>query len=301
MFKFAILFVIICVVWALPQETNEASILKTPVNNSTELNDTKNRLDWLESQQAILQNAQFRIEASLYYNNLTWNKLIPEYFQERWNNAENNLENLEAAQHLIQEYLETYRSDFEKLQNNTERQLSDLQNTSSRTENSIETKNLAWEKVVPQDLTARLARIESQVKETLSKVTATQQIPPNFVKIGTRYFYIEKSIKLNWFGASHFCRRMGGDLATIENEMEQSLLRIKLTKSPYWIGITDLEQENVFVSAATGKRAPFLKWAPNEPNNDNNQDCVTLKSYQDMDDNWCTRELYFVCQANTNK
>ncbi|KAH8275820.1 hypothetical protein KR026_007477, partial [Drosophila bipectinata] len=159
-----------------------------------------------------------------------------------------------------------------------------------------ETKTLYWQKIIPQDLTGRLTQIESQVKETLSKVT--KQIPPNFVKIGTRYFYIEKSIKHNWFGASHFCRRLGGDLATIENEQELNDIRARLTRDPYWIGITDLDKENEFIAAPTGKRASLLKWAPGEPNNDNNQDCVTLKSYQNMDDNWCTRELYFICQAN---
>lgn len=300
MFKFGILFVVICVVGTLPRETNGASIMEAPGNNSTKSNDTEIRLDWLESRQKILKNAQFRIETSLVFNNLTWNILIPEEFKQRWNNAERNLEKLEGGQNIIEEYLKTYRSDFEKLQNNTERQLSDLQNSSSRIDKSIETKNLSWEKVIPMDLTARLTIIESQVNKTLSRVTVTQQIPPSFVKIGSRYFYIEKSIKLNWFGASHFCRRLGGDLATIENEQELSGLRIKLTTDPYWIGITDLEKEKVFVSTATGKRAPFLKWASGEPNNSKEQDCVTLERNQDMDDNWCTKELHFVCQANTN-
>ncbi|XP_037729545.1 accessory gland protein Acp29AB-like, partial [Drosophila subpulchrella] len=141
---------------------------------------------------------------------------------------------------------------------------------------------------------ARLDRIEGQL-ETLKKV-----IPPNFEKIGSRYFYFERRVKQNWFAAANICRQLGGALASIQSDEELTAIKHHPKRDyeeHYWLDINDLAAENTFVSSTSGHNAPFLKWASTEPNNLNKlEHCVDLY-WEHMYDNYCTKMYYFICQS----
>ncbi|XP_068159524.1 accessory gland protein Acp29AB-like [Drosophila tropicalis] len=87
------------------------------------------------------------------------------------------------------------------------------------------------------DIQARLDKLETQLKEQQQKVATnatgstdqecstltrkpTKEILKNFEKLGSKYYYIEKFHIVNWFAALHTCRRMGGHLASFQNEEE---------------------------------------------------------------------------------
>ncbi|XP_022214921.2 C-type lectin 37Db-like [Drosophila obscura] len=121
-----------------------------------------------------------------------------------------------------------------------------------------------------------------------------------FVQIGSRFFYIEQHHRVNWFSATSICRQMGGYLASPRSEDELNGIKEKLTRDRYyWLGISDLGNEGLFLSVATGKMASFLKWSSGEPNNrGKNERCVELRSDFLMNNNACTFKTYFICEAS---
>ncbi|XP_017129303.1 accessory gland protein Acp29AB-like [Drosophila elegans] len=123
-------------------------------------------------------------------------------------------------------------------------------------------------------------------------------IPPGFERIGKGYYYIEHNILVGWDLARSTCNSFGGILASIRDEEELNLIQAKLRRDThYWIGINDRESEGKFVSLASGEPHTFLKWAVNQPNNLENQDCVTLYNGE-MFDFSCPTEYYFICQVD---
>ncbi|KAH8263440.1 hypothetical protein KR044_009196, partial [Drosophila immigrans] len=128
-----------------------------------------------------------------------------------------------------------------------------------------------------------------------------QDIPPGppFQKIGSKYYYIEESEEVNWFGAVHRCLAMGGHLVSIQNLDEFNAIKEKLQAyKDYWIDINDLDKEGEFISIATGRKAAYFNWQESEPNNAaNNEDCGELYfavNYR-MNDDTCNKEQLFIC------
>ncbi|XP_070074668.1 uncharacterized protein [Drosophila takahashii] len=97
----------------------------------------------------------------------------------------------------------------------------------------------------------------------------SKPIPEQFEKIGTRYFYIERNLKKNWFEAAATCHQMGGYLAGIKSEEELLTIKTELKEgSWYWLGINDLMTAGQFLSVASGKPAEILAWRSDSPNNE---------------------------------
>ncbi|XP_037931039.1 C-type lectin 37Da-like [Teleopsis dalmanni] len=127
----------------------------------------------------------------------------------------------------------------------------------------------------------------------------------SFTKIGNNYYYIEQTNVVNWHKAVDTCRRMGADLATIRyNDQIISLSNYLLSKGYrnfYWIAGNDLAEQGNFYWISNGRRMTYAKWTPGEPNNfGGNEHCVHLQEPTGgytMNDNDCSRLLYFICQA----
>nr|XP_044252110.1 uncharacterized protein LOC123003509 [Drosophila takahashii] len=101
----------------------------------------------------------------------------------------------------------------------------------------------------------------------------SKPIPEQFEKIGTRYFYIERNLKKNWFEAAATCHQMGGYLAGIKSEEELLTIKTELKEgSWYWLGINDLMTAGQFLSVASGKPAEILAWRSDSPNNERSDD-----------------------------
>lgn len=152
-------------------------------------------------------------------------------------------------------------------------------------------------------LLAKINDFESRFQAVQAQFSSLQEMlrrirRPEFKKIGSKSYFIENNLTVNWFEASCICCRKGGHLADIESEEELSAITKIIEDKTYWIGYNDLETDDIFVSSATGKKAAFLKWASGEPNNSQgNQDCVTLLNRKHMDDDCCrTSSRNFICQ-----
>ncbi|XP_070068196.1 accessory gland protein Acp29AB-like [Drosophila takahashii] len=141
----------------------------------------------------------------------------------------------------------------------------------------------------------------TEIKESIKTLSASfqtkprmREIPPQFEKIGRRFFYIERESRQNWFAASNTCRKMGGHLATIQDQEEMDAIAPKIRDSIYWVDITDLAKEGEHVSSLTGRRPPFYNWKKGEPA-PINEHCVNFYTAE-MCDARCNAEFFFICQ-----
>ncbi|KAH8412725.1 hypothetical protein KR009_004917, partial [Drosophila setifemur] len=126
--------------------------------------------------------------------------------------------------------------------------------------------------------------------------TTLKPISVNFQKFGSRSFYLEHNLWLNWTDSAKTCRQMGGQLASIDNEEELAAITGRLNKQCYWLGINDLATEGDYVLGNSEKVAPFLKWEAGQPNNQgNNEDCIILFGGFMFDTN-CDKTFNFICQ-----
>ncbi|XP_070069637.1 accessory gland protein Acp29AB-like [Drosophila takahashii] len=163
------------------------------------------------------------------------------------------------------------------------------------------------QQVNSKDFEERLGNLDSQlaaIKEILTNnkptVTTEKIRSPKFELIGSRYFYIETSYKLNWHGAANQCRQMGGHLATFKDEEELILVQSRKSLSnPIWLGINCLSQRHDHVSLASGKHASFLNWALDEPDaRGDDIRCVALNWKFAMYYYYCNDMKNFICQAD---
>lgn len=121
-----------------------------------------------------------------------------------------------------------------------------------------------------------------------------------FIQLGSKYYYIEKELKLNWHEALDKCHKMGGHLASPQNQEEIDAFNQRLSGlHRYWIDVTSQFKEDEYVSVTKGTKANFLRWAEGEPTKDGK--CVDIRTYNGkttMNDNTCSVNLFFICEKS---
>ncbi|XP_017068742.1 C-type lectin 37Db [Drosophila eugracilis] len=154
-----------------------------------------------------------------------------------------------------------------------------------------------------EELRQRLDTVEKQLaaqQQTISNLMLApakkaKEIPKIFQKIGTGFYYIEQIKKMNWFAAGEYCRRIGGHLASIQNDDELNAITDKLPSSAdFWIDINDLADTNTYVSSTSGNKANYINWGVDQPTNDD-EHCVLINEL--MFDRGCFHFQHFICQA----
>ncbi|XP_016956457.1 accessory gland protein Acp29AB [Drosophila biarmipes] len=127
------------------------------------------------------------------------------------------------------------------------------------------------------------------------KVIRRNEIPPIFKKIGYSHLYIEKKETADWFTATSKCHKLGGHLATIQNEVELNAIHNEVNiRERIWLGITDLAKFGDWVSLSTGTTPTFLKWAKHSPEAETNQRCLFLEG--EMKDGSCSQKYIYICE-----
>ncbi|KAH8249785.1 hypothetical protein KR032_012364, partial [Drosophila birchii] len=119
-----------------------------------------------------------------------------------------------------------------------------------------------------------------------------------FTKIGSKYYYISDSEKLDWFDARDRCRDMDAHLVSIKNYKEWDAITDHLTHcKSYWVDIRNTDDE--FMSDTTGMEAPFLKWDLGQPKMKYDYECVKLRrKCHRMKTKYCSQENYYICEAD---
>ncbi|XP_043950018.1 accessory gland protein Acp29AB-like [Drosophila biarmipes] len=217
--------------------------------------------------------------------------------------------------------------------NTCELKLNKTQATLDRVENQLTAAQIKMEskwtnltQAIPQDLGERLLRIEgnqtalagelqAMKNSTESQLTAMQDtlsnvdrrtLLQNYQRIGTRLFYIEHNLYVNWFTANEICAEIGGHLAAFKNDQEFNGIAQQLKRDNYWLGISDPQQKGEFTTVATGKRPPFFSWRSDEPNyrkfGRSDEHCVYVHGVMNyMVVLSCFTDLFhFICQADND-
>ncbi|KAK2829623.1 hypothetical protein Q7C36_017613 [Tachysurus vachellii] len=94
--------------------------------------------------------------------------------------------------------------------------------------------------------------------------------------------YILFSDKMNWDSSRISCQKLGGDLAIIKSKEEHDLISglvSKIASSLFWIGLTDAENEGVWLwidGTPLNKNLSWWKYTPDDwkQNNPLGEDCV---------------------------
>ncbi|XP_016956571.1 accessory gland protein Acp29AB [Drosophila biarmipes] len=130
------------------------------------------------------------------------------------------------------------------------------------------------------------------------KIKNLGMLNPKFEKIGSRYFYIEKYVRQDWFDAWQKCREIGGHLAFPQNEAELHLIYKKLEPRWYWIDLSDLVDVHKWRSLLTGQDAPFpLVWNPGEPKKNGSQERCVFAYANKLSTVHCDYRCLYICQA----
>ncbi|XP_017058913.1 C-type lectin domain family 3 member A-like [Drosophila ficusphila] len=151
------------------------------------------------------------------------------------------------------------------------------------------------------NLQTKLEAIERQLSAMQELPSKAKKEPINthlYERIGSKWIYVERKNCRNWEQAEAFCRGINGHLITIQNDSELRAVGEKLLGyADYWLGINDVAKEGEFVSVASGKPAPFLKWEYLQPDNWNGkQNCVLIRTGK-MYDSDCRSYKLFICEA----
>ena len=106
---------------------------------------------------------------------------------------------------------------------------------------------------------------------------------------------------MTWEGATRACSDMGGGLAVPDSSEEHQFIWKMFTGSVQegnvWTGCTDKEEEGKYVHS--GQQCHYLEWAPGEPYDGENQDCIVLwRKHQGlMDDDGCNLSCFVICES----
>uniref|UniRef100_A0A6P4F2Y6 Accessory gland protein Acp29AB-like n=1 Tax=Drosophila rhopaloa TaxID=1041015 RepID=A0A6P4F2Y6_DRORH len=143
---------------------------------------------------------------------------------------------------------------------------------------------------------AEQVRIDGQLEDLRINI---EKFSPTFEKIGSRFFYIEKRSRQNWFSAANICRQKGGYLASIQSAEEFALILPRLNEDvAFWLDINDWSNQGEYISTSSGQEAPFLKWQEFQPSSmENSQRCVSVIE-GNMRVESCGSKNYFICQSD---
>ncbi|GMH61378.1 hypothetical protein TrST_g6698 [Triparma strigata] len=110
---------------------------------------------------------------------------------------------------------------------------------------------------------------------------------------------------VDWHTARADCISQGGDLISISNAAEQAIVMNVISAnggapSNAWIGLNDFTVEHQWDWPDSCSSNPYKQWAPGEPNNAGNEDCVEIYGsghslFGQWNDFYCTSQRQYLC------
>ncbi|XP_015209614.1 lactose-binding lectin l-2-like [Lepisosteus oculatus] len=121
--------------------------------------------------------------------------------------------------------------------------------------------------------------------------------PPGWESFRNRCFQYVAQEK-PWAEAETECIRLGGNLASVHSEEENTFL-VQLIKSkrpyPAWLGGSDCQKEGTWLWS-DGSKWDYTKWNPTEPNSSGVENCIhTFWAQLNWNDIACNNRYPFIC------
>lgn len=120
---------------------------------------------------------------------------------------------------------------------------------------------------------------------------------PDGVMVGEKIFKSDRN-RGNFDTAEATCSDWGGTLASPRNPAENSAVQriVELANAKALLGISDMATEGKF-EYLNGESIQYSNWAPGEPNNAGNEDCVDIHSDGRWHDTNCgIHDKLIVCE-----
>ncbi|XP_057700027.1 type-2 ice-structuring protein-like isoform X2 [Corythoichthys intestinalis] len=119
--------------------------------------------------------------------------------------------------------------------------------------------------------------------------------PAGWNKYKDRCYFFDNNAKI-WVDAEAACQGMGGNLASVRSDDENTFLRTLTNNATTWLGGTDCQTAGAwFWMDGTQMLARF--WCPLKPDNQLSQCCLQMNTGENKcwDDVPCNSTLPFVC------
>ncbi|KAK1890689.1 Hepatic lectin [Dissostichus eleginoides] len=115
---------------------------------------------------------------------------------------------------------------------------------------------------------------------------------------GRRFIHV--SDRMTWSSAQEYCREHHTDLATIRDQNDIDAIRSIShpchRNNRCWIGLLRDTTNQVEWNWYDGDESTLREWKSGQPNDlDGNQDCVSLVTVLEWNDEKCDEQLSFVC------
>ncbi|KAM5171809.1 C-type mannose receptor 2-like [Mantella aurantiaca] len=134
------------------------------------------------------------------------------------------------------------------------------------------------------DLSTRMKQVERDIKKAMTCETGWQKFQDSCYYFTSKY---------NWMKARSTCVSRHADLVVITSDEEQKFVSGHTGSMPYWIGLSDIEEEGKWTWVdGTDYASSYKSWMPNEPNDENNEDCAYLTN-GNWNDKKCTHSDFF--------
>ncbi|XP_008156117.1 C-type lectin domain family 17, member A [Eptesicus fuscus] len=119
--------------------------------------------------------------------------------------------------------------------------------------------------------------------------------PEGWLPFEGKCYYFSPNTK-PWDEARKFCQENYSHLVIISSIDEQNFV-VKAHRSPrvHWLGLSDREHEGDW-KWLDGSPVTLSFWEPEEPNNMNNEDCVSMNKHGSWNDLSCNKATYWICE-----
>ncbi|XP_016075153.1 PREDICTED: C-type lectin domain family 17, member A [Miniopterus natalensis] len=119
--------------------------------------------------------------------------------------------------------------------------------------------------------------------------------PEGWLPFEGKCYYFSTNTK-SWDEARKFCQENYSHLVIISSIAEQNFVS-KAHRSPrvHWLGLSDREHEGKW-KWLDGSPVTLSFWEPEEPNNVNDEDCVSMNKGGTWNDLSCNKATYWICE-----
>lgn len=143
----------------------------------------------------------------------------------------------------------------------------------------------------------QLKNLESRLAVIKPKKHKPKLNLKKFIKIRSRYYHIGNVNKVNWFAAFKACRKIGAELAILQNNTELSDINQRIQpRSQFWLGNNYLTNKGRHRIFPFNKPVFFGDWWWNGTLDEDGQGCLVLYESR-MWDTECDKKHNYICEA----
>ncbi|KAM7375777.1 hypothetical protein PAMP_005549 [Pampus punctatissimus] len=219
-----------------------------------------------------------------------------------------------AVTQLINElkYLQSNHSDVIKIEEEAKKQLETTLKNHAQLKKLVEQQKIINDGYQRQIEVLRTEKTKLQTNISALEGTCGRCLPGWTIFNSSCYFFPPSGVKKNWPDSRADCVSRGADLVVIDNQQEQNFVSNSiqhrttsrnLWENGFWIGLTDMETEGVWMWINNVTEVEQRYWMDGEPNNGGHagEDCgaaipSSFNPWKTRNDDNCQSLLSWICE-----